>query len=200
MYRCVGFSDILMCWAEAPLLSCGCFTGYRLMGRDQRSTSPWHGALCDSHSLTLVTNFLFTIYTRVFSKMISKMRKWIYTSVLGNERTLNSNQNPIAVHGSETQTKTVKKENRKNEKNQIGIPQAYLIKLYVWKTFCFFLQFFSAPRRHSPSGFFLSRDMWPIKRQANFQKERRRLLKTKSLSWNPNMNYPFKYFSTVYNH
>ena len=30
----------LLCWAEAPLLSCGCFTGYRLKGRQREHLTP----------------------------------------------------------------------------------------------------------------------------------------------------------------
>ena len=40
--RCVEFSSILLCGAESPLLSYGCFTGFtgcRLRGRDKRSVS-----------------------------------------------------------------------------------------------------------------------------------------------------------------
>ena len=37
--RCVEFSSALLCWAEAPLLSCGCFTGCRLKGGDTGSFS-----------------------------------------------------------------------------------------------------------------------------------------------------------------
>ena len=34
MYRCVDLSRVLVCWAEEPLLSYGCFTSRRLKGRD----------------------------------------------------------------------------------------------------------------------------------------------------------------------
>lgn len=47
MYRCVDFSDILVCWAETPLLSYGCFTSCGLKERDKRSlVPPW----CWPHS------------------------------------------------------------------------------------------------------------------------------------------------------
>lgn len=39
MYRCVEFSDLLVCLVEAPLLSGGCFAGYRLKGRDKKNVS-----------------------------------------------------------------------------------------------------------------------------------------------------------------
>ena len=32
------------CWADAPFLHCGCFTGCRLKGRDKGSTSLYHDA------------------------------------------------------------------------------------------------------------------------------------------------------------
>lgn len=35
----VDISDILVCWAEGLLLSYGCFTGWRLKGRDKGSVS-----------------------------------------------------------------------------------------------------------------------------------------------------------------
>ena len=39
MYRCLEFSVILLCWAEAALLSYGCFNSCRLKGRDKSSFS-----------------------------------------------------------------------------------------------------------------------------------------------------------------
>lgn len=38
-YSCVKSSDIVVCWTEAPLLSCGCFPGGRLKGRGKQSIS-----------------------------------------------------------------------------------------------------------------------------------------------------------------
>ena len=35
MYRCVDLSGVLVCWAEKPMLSFGCFTSSRLDGRDR---------------------------------------------------------------------------------------------------------------------------------------------------------------------
>ena len=38
-YSCVKSSDLVVCWTEAPLLSCRCFPGGRLKGRDKQSIS-----------------------------------------------------------------------------------------------------------------------------------------------------------------
>ena len=42
MYRCVESSGKLLWWTVAPLLSCGCFIGCRLKGRDKGSFSLCH--------------------------------------------------------------------------------------------------------------------------------------------------------------
>ena len=51
-YRGVEFSSILLCRAEASLLSCGCFTGCRMKGREKGSF-----ALC--HVADITPNLIF---------------------------------------------------------------------------------------------------------------------------------------------
>ena len=61
IHRCMGLFGILVCWAEETLLSYGCFTGWRLKGRDKESISLHHdafsitysGAVNPDHSLSL---------------------------------------------------------------------------------------------------------------------------------------------------
>lgn len=57
MYRCVEFSSILLCWEEAPLFSCRCFTGCRLKGRDKSNFLPCH--VSDITSLFIFSYCLF---------------------------------------------------------------------------------------------------------------------------------------------
>ena len=55
-YRCLEFSCLLMCWAKAPLLSCGCFTLCILKVRDKGKF-----LLCFVFDVILFPHSFFTV-------------------------------------------------------------------------------------------------------------------------------------------
>ena len=120
-------------------------------------------------------------------------RYWIATEILLLSMILKQRDK----NSKENRKNEKKKTNGTKEKNSPSLPH----HVVCVKTILFVLTaiLLGTQETFSPR-IFLCRNMWPIKRQANIQKGKKRLLKIKSLHYNLSKNHPFKYFSTVYYH